>query len=173
MKNYVEITVQLEGHDPVSVRAPLPDLSEYRGKMSAYSAIEPRLWGLCERVADVLASRGVISGAQGTIVRGPDSRLVLPEGTDKQDNGWVLSSVRRSVQRGDRVMATLRVKIESSGASCGQCDYRQFRTCRLFNYERIWFLGRHGGGALVPMRVQECLAAEVVEPSPGSVLGEK
>jgi hypothetical protein len=87
MKNYVMISIHLEGHDAVSVRAQLPDqlpdLSDYHGRMSIMGVVEPRLWGLCERVADVLASEGVISGAQGTLGREHDSRLVLPTGNGK------------------------------------------------------------------------------------------
>jgi hypothetical protein len=76
MKNWVEITISLD-HErkQETVRAEIPDLDDYHGKMSVYGVLEPRLWGLSERVARLLAARG------------PKSPRYGPNGTD--DDGEV------------------------------------------------------------------------------------
>lgn len=56
MRNYVEITVSLNGGTTVeTMRAELPDLAGVDGRMSVFGIIEPRLSPLCKRLCEQVA----------------------------------------------------------------------------------------------------------------------
>lgn len=64
-------------------------------------------------------------------------------------------------------MATIRLEIESDGLMCGKCAFLGPQGC--FAWPMAKQVLSHGGW----VRADECVAAEVIDPDIGSVLGGK
>jgi hypothetical protein len=79
MKNWVEITVSLD-HErkQETVRAELPDLSDYSGKMSVFGVVQPRLYDLCERVSGRISRKPAVLGRYQPSDQEDDGGINLP-----------------------------------------------------------------------------------------------